>query len=333
MEPKSANAKSKLGEVAIEDLLLQQYLQIALDSLKENCVGEWCLPRVTGKIVRRAPRKKRKREDVSTDGEVRNDTIKMQSLEPVVSPDQRSQIFFNNLTSTPTYITSNEALARIPPYSTVLQGDIMATIDIFNSNAPKFNLITMDPPWPNRSARRKSSYATSYSSSDIHNLLSSIPIKDHLAEEGMVAVWVTNKPVFRDLLLEDGGLFDGWGVELVEEWVWIKVTANGDTICALDSVWRKPYEVLLVGRKKTKEPDKAEVKRRVIVAVPDLHSRKPNLKALFEELIGNEKYEALEIFARNLTAGWWAWGDEALKYQTGEHWIQEASPQDPDSSK
>jgi N6-adenosine-specific RNA methylase IME4 len=141
----------------------------------------------------------------------------------------------------------------------------------------------------------------------------------------LVAVWVTNKVAFRDLLLGEGGLFEQWGVQLVEEWVWLKVTSDGEPICALDSTWRKPYEILLIGRKpgKEREAEKGgEVKRRVILAVPDLHSRKPNLKSIFEQVMGRVEgdYEALEVFARNLTAGWWCWGNEVLKFQMSEHW-------------
>jgi len=65
-----------------------------------------------------------------------------------------------------------------------------------------------------------------------------------------------------------------------------------------------------------------DVKRRVLVGVPDLHSRKPNLKSIFEQVMKKEKYEALEVFARNLTAGWWGWGDEVLKFQSEEYWIE-----------
>ena len=35
-----------------------------------------------------------------------------------------------------------------------------------------------------------------------------------------------------------------------------------------------------------------------------------------------KKYLALEIFARNLTAGWWSWGDEVLEYQKKKYWIE-----------
>lgn len=95
----------------------------------------------------------------------------------------------------------------------------------------------------------------------------------------------------------------------------------------IQGVWRKPYEVLLIGRKAVLEaraspcPD-VELKRRVIVAVPDAHSRKPSLKELVGDAFGfrEGRYRALEVFARNLTAGWWAWGDECLRFQWEGWW-------------
>ena len=162
-----------------------------------------------------------------------------------------------------------------------------------------------------------------------------------------VGVWVTNKAAFRYLLLSPCGIFDAWGIELVEEWVWVKTTIHGAPICALNSAWRKPYEILLVGKAKSSASSKhddadvgeadrggGQVKRRVVFGVPDLHSRKPNLRALFEGsmeemgIYGDGKgktkgYEALEVFARNCTAGWWSWGDEALKFQAQECWAVE----------
>ncbi|TVY84688.1 Methyltransferase-like protein [Lachnellula suecica] len=335
VEPKTAKARAKIGEVPLEDLLLQKHLQLALDGLKETYHGVWCLPRVTAEAGIEKSRRKRKKEEISTDPNPQEEsqTSKLDSTTSDVanvpqSPDSEDHWLFHNPNSESIY-TPNDSLrpsARVPPCSTALQGDIAATLETFNISAPKLNLMTMDPPWPNRSARRKNAYATSYSTTDIQRLLSSIPVKDHLAEDGLVAVWVTNKVAFRDLLLEDGGLFDEWGIQLLEEWVWVKVTANGDMICAVDSSWKKPYEILLVGRKKGENTKPEQVKRKVIVAVPDLHSRKPNLKVLFEKMMGMEEYEGLEVFARNLTAGWWAWGNEVFKFQTDEHWIDETSP-------
>lgn len=33
-----------------------------------------------------------------------------------------------------------------------------------------------------------------------------------------------------------------------------------------------------------------------------------------------EAYRACEIFGRNLTEGWFTWGDEALKFNWEGHW-------------
>jgi N6-adenosine-specific RNA methylase IME4 len=184
--------------------------------------------------------------------------------------------------------------------------------------------VILDPPWPNRSARRKKSYQISKTSSDIVALLSSIPISEHLAEDALVGIWVTNKPAIHDIVLDRNGLFDAWGLKLVEEWVWVKTTTSGEPVCALDSTWRKPYEILFVGRKRGSGNAKEEFKRRIIFGVPDLHSRKPNLKVIFEPMLPLN-YEALEVFARNLTEGWWAWGNEVLKFQSEEHWLDNSN--------
>lgn len=110
--------------------------------------------------------------------------------------------------------------------------------------------------------------------------------------------------------------FEEWNVRLCEEWIWAKVTTEGECVSELDGVWRKPYEVLLLGMRDDESGDgvvEEKVKRRVIVGVPDLHSRKPCLKTLLEPLLP-QGYRALEIFARNLTQGWCAWGNEVLKF-------------------
>jgi N6-adenosine-specific RNA methylase IME4 len=325
VEPKSVKARTNLGHTSLQDLLLQRHLQLALDELQGDYEGPWCLPRVLGLNLM---------DEVVTTGKKRRRCVMVEGekdLEVVMQRDHvlssnLNIIHYNNPNETSLYASlgPNKLKARIPPNSTVLQGDISTTLDIFTRSAPTFNLIVLDPPWPNRSARRKQSYSISYGTSEIYSLLSSLPIYDHLADEGLVTVWVTNKASFRELILEEGGLFDQWGVRLVEEWIWLKVTSSGEPICALGSTWRKPFEVLLVGRRGAEIGEGTEVKRRVIVGVPDLHSRKPNLKVLFESLFGKQEreFEALEIFARNPTAEWWSWGNEVLKFLIEEHWTE-----------
>ncbi|KAL7946476.1 MT-A70 domain-containing protein [Trichoderma barbatum] len=211
---------------------------------------------------------------------------------------------------------------RIPPEAKYLHGSISDMRQAFIDTAPQFRLIVLDPPWPNRSVRRKKSgsYSTASNLSEIQHLLSSIPVLSHLTPDGLVVVWITNKSSVYDLVTSSRGLFASWGLELVTQWTWLKITSSGEPIFDMESTWRKPWETLLIAKRiGAKAP--STLKPRVIVAVPDVHSRKPNLRGLFEDVLGRD-YAALEVFARNLTSGWWSWGDQVLHFQGTEHWIQ-----------
>ena len=182
----------------------------------------------------------------------------------------------------------------------------------------QFDFILLDPPWENRSVRRSGKYDTGRGSHPVEVFSSTLG--QHIGPKGFVACWVTNKFSVRVAALE---AFAAWGVQLVEEWAWLKTTVHGVPVTEIEGLWRKPYEILLLGkRKEGMESLPGNVQRRVIVATPDLHSRKPNLKALIEPIMP-VNYRALEVFARNLTSGWWAWGDEVLKYNWEGHWSKD----------
>lgn len=211
---------------------------------------------------------------------------------------------------------------RIPIGAEYLHGSIQDLRQTFVDTAPQFNLIVLDPPWPNRSVRRKKtgSYNTAYKLTEIQQLLLSIPVPLHLAPDGLVAIWITNKSSVFDLVTSPRGLFASWGLELVTQWTWLKITSSGEPIFNMESTWRKPWETLLIAKRiGAKAP--SGLKPQVIVAVPDVHSRKPSLRFLFEDVFGRD-YAALEVFARNLTSGWWSWGDQVLRFQAAEHWIE-----------
>ncbi|MBE3047306.1 hypothetical protein IMZ48_33255 [Candidatus Bathyarchaeota archaeon] len=220
-----------------------------------------------------------------------------------------------------------------PEDSHALHGSIQEKREAFTSTAPHFDLILLDPPWPNRSAKRKRrGYATCHSHEDTRDLLSLIPSPAHLAPGGLVAVWVTNSPSAAELLTAKDGLFAQWGLELAAEWIWLKVTAGGEPMVDVESTWRKPWERLLIARRKG-DVARGLVDRKVVVAVPDVHSRKMNLRRLFDDVLG-PGHRALEVFARHLTAGWWSWGDEVTMYQAESHWtrypdVEGASAIDP----
>ncbi|CAD6446413.1 8d393b02-7d26-4870-9e96-305df371b3cd [Sclerotinia trifoliorum] len=368
LEPKSAKALKSAPEKSIKELMLERYVQLALDEMKEDCNGSLCLDRVYGK-----DEKKRKRE-LSKEGvgNAEHDVIKVE-----------------NVCMRPKRVEIDDVAGTMPPKSTMLYGSISAVNDHgdleLREGLPSFHVIIVDPPWPNRSALRKNAYTTASGSLGIENLLNSLPCH-HIDNSGYVGIWVTNKSAFHAMLLDKGGLFDHWGLELVEEWIWLKVTSSGEPIYDIEGTWRKPWEILLVGRKmgvgkklekmefdpkKSVRNERLDVKeeheetnftnqsnskhshitnrltsttaspsspsspspsqpkistipirRRILIGVPDLHSRKPNLRFLFGQLLGAQDYKGLEIFARNMTAGWWGWGNEVLRFQGDGAWVE-----------
>lgn len=289
-EPKQPALNPSMG-AALAELTAAAAVENALKVLHDLHSGPWCLPRVHAAreeeeedIKRNGRDKKRKAEEVDTPGKVLSDPV-------------------------------------IPEESVYLHGQISSERSRFLKEAPKFDLIVMDPPWPNRSVRRKrGSYHTANDLDDIRETLSLIPIASHLTTEGLVAVWITNKASVLELLTSPRGLFAEWGLELVAEWTWLKVTTAGEPIVSVDSTWRKPWERLLIAKRRGTNASRLPNPGKVIVSVPDLHSRKPNLRPLFEDILP-PGYKALDVFARNLTAGWWGWGDEVLKFQQPKHWV------------
>ena len=80
--------------------------------------------------------------------------------------------------------------------------------------------------------------------------IKSLPVPHLLAPGALVGIWVTNKQKY--LRFTRTELFPHWSVELVAEWYWVKVTRKGELVTDLDSLHKKPYEPLLLGRFTTK---------------------------------------------------------------------------------
>ncbi|RHZ56519.1 MT-A70 family [Aspergillus thermomutatus] len=252
-------------------------------------------------------------------------------------------------------MTAHRHVFFVPPLSTFLLCSLPLSAEDEASQDPipglsqdrKFNLILLDPPWSNRSVRRSGHYQTQ-SYSDIGSLSKRIEdiLKIHLSHDpvglgdhtqapecvSIAAIWVTNAPKARRAAYD---AIKGAGLSVYEEWVWIKTTTKGEPITPLDGLWRKPYEILVIGRRMDRLSDATDaITRRVIAGVPDVHSRKPNLKEAFEQVFFTRSgsgpttgdtcmaYSALEVFARNLTAGWWACGNEALKFNSEDWWVE-----------
>ncbi|KAI1423096.1 MT-A70-domain-containing protein [Xylaria sp. FL1777] len=299
-EPKKDTAKYVSPSAAVAELMTLESVKAALQATKAGYNGPWCLPRA---IRKQAIEPKPVGADVGADA--------AQSQKRKYKPSQLPLEEGKETTSMGPYV---------PEKSCYLSGTVESEREAFLQDAPQFDLVVLDPPWPSRSVKRKSnSYATVYSTEQARELLAQIPVASHLKRDGLVAIWVTNKAAITDLLVAPGGILAQWGLELVGEWTWLKITSAGEPILDIESAWRKPWERLMIARK-IGSLVTLPTNRRVILGVPDVHSRKPNLRRLFEDVFSKD-YIGLEVFARNLTAGWWSWGNEVLFFQQRHHWV------------
>ncbi|KAG8571142.1 hypothetical protein GDO81_011538 [Engystomops pustulosus] len=185
----------------------------------------------------------------------------------------------------------------------------------------KYGLIVIDPPWENKSVKRSKRY-NSLSPLEIKQL----PIPALAAPDCLVITWVTNRQKHLRFVKEE--LYPHWSVRSVAEWHWVKITQAGEFVFPIDSVHKKPYEILVVGRLVTSSPSREFEaasrpipEHKIIVSVPcSLHSHKPPLSEVLKEFVKPD-VERLELFARNLQPGWTSWGNEVLKFQHMDYLI------------
>uniref|UniRef100_A0A673BMH4 Methyltransferase like 4 n=1 Tax=Sphaeramia orbicularis TaxID=375764 RepID=A0A673BMH4_9TELE len=128
----------------------------------------------------------------------------------------------------------------IPPQTAFLLSDF-TRIQPLVRYGKKFDLIVLDPPWENKSVKRSRRYSFLPSSQ-----LKQLPIPLLASSNCFVVTWVTNRPSHLRFVRDE--LYPHWGVEVVAQWFWVKVTTSGQFVFPLDSEHKKPYEVLVLGR-------------------------------------------------------------------------------------
>ncbi|XP_072708781.1 N(6)-adenine-specific methyltransferase METTL4 [Ciconia boyciana] len=203
----------------------------------------------------------------------------------------------------------------VPPKSSFLLSDISCLQPLLNYKK-KYDVIVIDPPWENKSVKRSNRYSH-LSSWQIKQ----IPIPALAAPNCLVVTWVTNRQ--KHLRFVKDELYPHWCVKTLAEWHWVKITRAGEFVLPLDSLHKKPYEVLVLGRVqgdvkealRTSEDVLPIPEHKLIVSIPcSLHSHKPPLTEVLAEFIKPD-VECLELFARNLQPGWTSWGNEVLQFQ------------------
>ncbi|EXJ55251.1 hypothetical protein A1O7_08177 [Cladophialophora yegresii CBS 114405] len=324
-EPKGAKRHAALAALSLKErsyhASVQERISLALAEIRSHLQatgqgGIWCYP-PHALITNAAPELSNSNYSpgppvILSTTELRTHFSSLRDLAGNVVCNLRSAAAIVTVTSHGEFV--------IPPRSTFILASLEQGLPAFVlaregffRECPGFELILMDPPWSNRSVRHSGAYRTQ------ENQVQD-PFDEALrifmrvcAPQGWLAVWITNKSSIRAMVLQTLETMD---LHLQEEWIWIKTTIHGEPVTQLDGVWRRPYEILLLFQKGVSPK---RMKRRIIAGVPDVHSRKPCLKMLLQELLPPD-YRALELFARSLTAGWWSWGDEVLRFQHESQW-------------
>ncbi|KAL5987108.1 hypothetical protein ACLOJK_041104 [Asimina triloba] len=158
----------------------------------------------------------------------------------------------------------------------------------------------------------------------------SLPVKQLTHTGGaLVALWVTNREKLRAFAEKE--LFPAWGIMNVTQLYWLKVKADGSLIGELDLFHHRPYECVLLGYSHGKaiccpyfsdlEADSEQQRthkplhgNQVLISIPGDHSRKPPLGRPMPA-------RCIELFARELTAGWTSWGNETLRLQDSRYFL------------
>ncbi|GAA5986581.1 hypothetical protein JCM10908_003811 [Rhodotorula pacifica] len=202
------------------------------------------------------------------------------------------------------------ATLSIPPSSGFLLSDMSTWSDTSSGIAQLgrerggWDVLLIDPPWPNVSATRSSSYET-FDPYDLWKLDVPALLGDKPA---IVAVWLTNRVKFRRLVRDK--LFPAWNVKDTAEWYWVKIASEtGEPVWPLVAKHRRCYEGLLVGH--YVPPTAAKVSRpsipdgKVFLSTPIGHSRKPYILELLRPYLvePSPPPNVLELFARMTLAG------------------------------
>ncbi|GAA98219.1 uncharacterized protein L969DRAFT_93173 [Mixia osmundae IAM 14324] len=219
----------------------------------------------------------------------------------------------------------------VPPCSAFLIAD-MKSWDLLlppsHVVSDGYDLVILDPPWPNKSASR----AKQYDQIDIYDLLDiSLPTVlegANTTRPCLVCVWLTNKPRYRRFVTDT--LFPHWGISSgkTSEGHWIKTSTQGEPLFSLDDQDRRCYESFIMAwwiPSEYEGPAPVLPDPQVFLSVPIGHSRKPVIIDLLRHAFQRTP-NVLELFARTTLSGrtfvesrmarWVSVGNEALKFNS-----------------
>ncbi|VBB34602.1 unnamed protein product, partial [Acanthocheilonema viteae] len=171
----------------------------------------------------------------------------------------------------------------------------------------QFDFILLDPPWENKSVKRKTVYPT-YGD---QTWMSDLHVPELLTEMGLFATWVTNNA--RHLKFIDD-IIEYFGFEKIATWRWLKVTSGGEPVYSLDSQHKQPFENIVFACN--------GAARKYYMKIVDEFVLIRHIFIMLQALgILEESAEQLELYGRYLLPRTTTIGFEAAKLQNIRYFV------------
>jgi N6-adenosine-specific RNA methylase IME4 len=170
-------------------------------------------------------------------------------------------------------------------------GGRVADLIKFARTRPRMGCIVIDPPWPIEGS------ALPYMDVQVDDL-KLLPIRELARERCHIHLWTLPNSYHR-LAYE---IVERWGFRVVSEFVWCK------TQVGRGHYWRMSHEILLTAVQGQDDRFDDRGLRSWIEAPRGRHSEKPDeVREMIERASPSPR---LELFARKVVPGWFAWGHE-----------------------
>jgi N6-adenosine-specific RNA methylase IME4 len=170
-------------------------------------------------------------------------------------------------------------------------GGRAADLTEFARTGPRLGCIVIDPPWPIAGA------ILPYMAIGVDDL-KSLPIGELAAGRCHLHLWTLPNAYHR--IASD--IVENWGFRVVSEFVWCKSQPGKG------NYWRMSHEILLTAVQGESDRFDDRGLRSWMEAPRGRHSEKPDaVRQMIERASPGPR---LELFARKLVPGWYAWGHE-----------------------
>ena len=179
--------------------------------------------------------------------------------------------------------------------------------DIFTTNK-KYEIVYADPPWRfyTYSDKGKGRSVEKHYPTMEKSALQALPVKDIIAKNSILFLWVT-----APCLIEGLELIKAWGFTYkTVAFTWVKQNKKSDSLfMGLGYYTRANAEYCLIATKGKVLKRQSRSVSSVILSHIQRHSQKPReARDRIVELFGNRP--RIELFAREKADGWDCWGNE-----------------------